>query len=223
MSRPSAPTPAVSASKLRRDPDRIRRSWTAFRQTSTYPDIPVFWREASNSRPVPQDSGRWNVTGGEYAQYLSLSEPGAWAEFIRARELVSAQKALGTHRRMWIARIHETEIADLSTRDKAAACGIDPVMLVGPHGPCQALALELQANGYRGVLSPCAALDRATNLTLWGPRIDDHLEPLDRFSQFAPNRGIIEVKLLRAASSTPGDLIDSARLSGSPPDTYLWE
>jgi len=222
MRRPSASTPAASAFKLRRDPARLASSWTAYRQTDTDPNRQVFWRVQAASRPIAQDAGRWNLPGGEYAQYLSLTEEGAWAEWIRARELRTAQAAVQTLRRMWITRVHETDIADFSTQAKAGECGIEPTVLVGPHEPCQAIAGELQAAGFRGVLSPCAALDRTLNLTLWGPRIDDHLLPTERFSASTRDPEVIEVKILRAASSPPGYLIDETRPLRSDPRTYQW-
>ena len=40
------------------------------------------------------------------------------------------------------------------------------------HEEAQALADELRAAGYRGLLSPSAALAGATNLTLFGPRYE---------------------------------------------------
>ena len=70
------------------------------------------------------------------------------------------------------------QIADLSTFDAWEACGLDPAIAVGDHADSQALASELRRAGYRGVLSPSAALDvaGAVNLTLFGGRVEHHVE-----------------------------------------------
>ena len=65
-------------------PDQLKGRWLAFRQTDIDPHLPVFWREGSRRLPVQQEDGRWHRKGRGYAQYLSLSENGAWAEYIRA-------------------------------------------------------------------------------------------------------------------------------------------
>ena len=84
----------------------------------------------------------------------------------------------------------EERIADLSSFDAWDACGLDPALAVGDHARCQALADELRTAGYRGVLSPSAALDLpgAVNLTLFGERIEHRIHggPLPE-APVAPN------------------------------------
>ena len=68
----------------------------------------------------------------------------------------------------------EHDLADLSSFDAYAACGLDPALAIGPHPACWPLADALVAAGYRGVLSPAAAYDvpGAINLTLFGERVE---------------------------------------------------
>jgi hypothetical protein len=68
--------------------------------------------------------------------------------------------------------VRETHIADLSSFDKYDACGLDPRIAVGEHSDSQALADDLLAGGFRGVLSPSAALSGVINLTVFGERYE---------------------------------------------------
>jgi hypothetical protein len=195
--------------------------WIAFRQTGIDPHQAVFWRPGSIRRPIPQESGRWHVRGQGYAQYLSLTREGAWAEFIRARELATESQARGTLRNLWRCWIRDSMIADLSTAELATGCGLsDPAMLIGPHRPCQQLASELIALGFRGVLAPSAALDATVNLTLFGPRDENHLMVNDRYDSREAHPDIIDVRLEQPGGQPPAELLARTRRRTCDPTQY---
>jgi hypothetical protein len=97
---------------------------------------------------------------------------GAWAECVRYLSIRSTEYARQQRRNLWVALINEHDIADLSTFDHYAACGIDARVAVGDHNQSQELADDLRRANYRGVLSPSAALPDAVNLTLFGVRYE---------------------------------------------------
>jgi RES domain-containing protein len=152
-----------------REPERVAGEWRCFRQAA--PDWPPLYHAAGEPLPT-QGSGRWHRQGQGYAQYLSLEPMGAWAELIRYEAIRGAARAAEYRRRLWLVFVREHALADLSTFDRYDACGLDPRLAVGPHENAQALADELRTAGYRGLLSPSAALSGATNLTLFGPRYE---------------------------------------------------
>lgn len=151
------------------EPERARGEWRCFRQVA--PDWPPLYHAAGEPLPT-QGSGRWHRQGQGYAQYLALEPMGAWAELVRFERIRGAARAAQYRRRLWLVFAREHDVADLSTFDRYEACGLDPRLAVGPHEPARELADELRAAGYRGLLSPSAALAGATNLTLFGPRYE---------------------------------------------------
>lgn len=155
------------------EPDRIHWSSLVYRQVD--PAWPPLYHAAGEAVPT-QDSGRWHEVGTGYAQYLSLSPAGAWAELIRSEGIRGNARAREYLRNMWMVYVDEPEIADLSTFDAYEQCGIDPRLAVGRHAEARLLAEELRAAGYRGLLSPSAALSGAINLTLFGERYEKVLE-----------------------------------------------
>jgi RES domain-containing protein len=163
--------PAAAVASWRAKPRAVSREWTCFRQVS--PEWPPLYHNAG----VPtadQESGRWHREGEGYAQYLALAPLGAWAECARYYSLRSPEQAREMRRDMWLVFVRETRIADLSTFDRYDAGGLDPAIAVEPHtvGRSQALADELRDAGFRGVLSPSAALPGVINLTLFGERYE---------------------------------------------------
>ena len=162
-------TPVAVVASWRAEPDALRGEWVCFRQTS--PEWPALYHNAGAPSP-DQESGRWHRKGESYAQYLALAPLGAWAECARYYSLRSARQAREMKRNLWLVFVRETRIADLSTFDRYDACGLDPVVAVGGHAASQALADDLRAAGFRGVLSPSAALPGVVNLTVFGERYE---------------------------------------------------
>jgi hypothetical protein len=151
-------------------PKAVAGEWTCFRQVS--PAWPPLYHNAGTPSP-DQESGRWHRKGEHNAQYLARSPLGAWAECVRYYSLRSADQARHMRRNLWLVFVRETRIADLSTFDRYDACGLDPAIAVDPdHGRSQALADDLRTAGFRGVLSPSAALPGVVNLTLFGKRYE---------------------------------------------------
>jgi hypothetical protein len=151
-------------------PKAVVGEWTCFRQVS--PAWPPLYHNAGTPAP-DQESGRWHRKGEHNAQYFSLAPLGAWAECVRYYSLRSADQARNMRRNLWLAFVRETRIADLSTFDRYDACGLDPAIAVDPdHTRSQALADDLRGAGFRGVLSPSAALPGVVNQTLFGERYE---------------------------------------------------
>jgi RES domain-containing protein len=128
-------------------------------------DVPL-WTRANSS------SLRWNDAGQDATQYMSLTPEGAWAELIRSERLLTSEELRFVSMPMWELHVHETNIADYSTFEKAEAAGFPPRTLVDEdYERCKAEAERLRKLGYRGVLAPSAALPGAVNLTLFGRRL----------------------------------------------------
>lgn len=154
------------------DPARLSREWHCYRQVD--PQWAPLYHGAGELVPS-QSSGRWHRQGEDYAQYMALEPLGAWAELVRYEHIRGNTRAEQYRRNLWLILVREHDIADLSTFDHYAACGLDPRIAVGDHGPSQELAAALRAAGYRGIVSPSAALMGATNLVLFGERFEKEL------------------------------------------------
>lgn len=151
------------------EPNRLSGEWSCYRQVD--PQWAPLYHAAGE--PVPsQGDARWHRQGEGYAQYMALEPLGAWAELVRYEGIRGNGRADQYRRKLWLMFVREHDIADLSTFDHYDACGLDPRIAVGPHPDAQNLADELRAAGFRGVLSPSAALVGATNLTLFGERFE---------------------------------------------------
>ena len=151
------------------EPKAVAGEWTCFRQTS--PEWPALYHNAGTPNP-DQDSGRWHRKGEGYAQYLALAPLGAWAECARYYSVRSSRQAREMKRNLWLVFVRETRIADLSSFDHYDDRGLDPVIAVSGYAGSQALGDELRAAGFRGVLSPSAALPGVVNLTVFGERYE---------------------------------------------------
>ncbi len=200
----------------RTEPRRVSWQWLVFRHAAL-DTAPLFH---AAGEPVPsQRSGRWHRETQGYAQYFSLEPAGAWAELIRYERIRARARAEQYIRRLWLVAVDETEIADLSTFERYADCGLDPRLAVGDHAESQALADELRAAGYRGLRSPSAAFPEATNLTLFGERYEKVL--LTRPEQWPnPNPQMRLACHLAAESGPPADLITATCFWGMPHDGY---
>lgn len=138
-----------------------------FRQTDA--EWPALWRQR---RRIAQPAARWHREG-QIAQYFSLYPAGAWAELIRRAPILSKDELLAWPRTLWQCWVQEHDIADLSSEERIRAIGLRPAMFYDTdYEPCQALADELRAAQYRGLLSPNAALRGVVNLTVFGDRYE---------------------------------------------------
>jgi hypothetical protein len=151
-----------------REPAPLGDTWTVYRQAGA--GFPPLWHQGSERRPTPQPSARWHRKGDGHAQYFSFDSDGAWAELIRNAHLRTSEEIEEVRNRLWLCWVEETDIADLSSFDEIADCGLDPALFVGPHEPCHQLADELRQAGFRGLITPSAAIADVTNLTVFGPR-----------------------------------------------------
>jgi hypothetical protein len=181
-------------------------------------DWPPLYHAAGE--PIPsQSSGRWHRLGGGYAQYLSLEPLGAWAELVRYEAIHDALRAQQYRRRLWLCFVREHDIADISTFHRYRTCGLDPGIAVGDHAASQALADELREAGYRGVLSPSAALVGATNLTLFGERFEKvMLGALESWRN--PQPDLVVPCSLVAEGSPPEQMIDQTTFAAAPHEGY---
>lgn len=195
--------PEARAASWRTEPVRASGCWFAYRQTAL--DTPPLYHSAAQPYPS-QPSGRWHREGESCAQYLSLQAAGAWTELIRYENIRTHARCKQYTRRLWLAFVEETEIADLATAERWLDCGLDPSIATGEHAQTQQLADELRASGYRGILSPSAALPSATNLTLFGERYEKVLlTSPDAWSN--PQPGVLIACNLVAVGSPPSELI----------------
>lgn len=198
------------------EPGRLTGPWLAYRQTA--PDTAPLFHAAGAPRPR-QRSGRWHREGENYAQYLALEATGAWCEQIRYEEIRAHARAAEYVRKLWLVYVDEKDIADLSNFEAYDGCGLDPGLAVGEHEPCQLLADELQAAGYRGLLSPCAALAGATNLTLFGERYEKVLRT--RPELWANPRPELRLACqLVAEAGPPAELVTETCFKGMEHDGY---
>lgn len=154
-------------------PDRLSDVWRAYRHTDQR--FPPLWY-GGGTTSLRQESGRWHEEGADVAQYLALSVNGAWAERCKQASIRDDVRRLEERRCLWELQVEEHDIADLDSFDKYLACGLAPELALGRHENAWPLADGLRAAGYRGILSPSAAYDRAdaVNLTLFGERLELH-------------------------------------------------
>lgn len=159
------------------EPAAAAGRWVAYRHVAE--GVPPLWHGAG-STTLRQEAGRWHREGEALVQYLALSSDGAWAERVRYESIRTEARRRRERRSLWQLRVSADRIADLSTFDRWEACGLDPAIAVGDHADSQALASELRRAGYRGVLSPSAALDvaGAVNLALFGSRVEQRMRGL---------------------------------------------
>jgi hypothetical protein len=198
------------------EPDRLSGEWSCYRQVS--PEWAPLYHAAGEPAPS-QSSGRWHRLGEGYAQYAALEPLGAWAELVRYEGIRSNTRADEYRRLLWLLFVREHDIADLSTFDRYEVCGLDHRIAVGSHNDSQALAGELRAESFRGVLSPSAALVGATNLTLFGARFEKVLlGGLDRWANPQPD---VRVPCsLVVEGNPPGQLIVETTFEDMEHDGY---
>jgi hypothetical protein len=150
---------------------------------------------------------------------MALEPPGSWSELIRYERIRHGARAAQYVRRLWLIHVVETDIAELSTFAAYEACGLNPRLAVADHEPCQDLADELRGAGYRGLLSPNAALAGATNLTLFGERYEKVLRTRpDLWSN--PQPGVRLPCLLVAEAGPTAELVADTCCVGMQHDGY---
>jgi RES domain-containing protein len=124
-----------------------------------------FWARA-NTR-----AGRWNVSREAPVQYLTLEPDAAWAELIRAENLNTEDEVAQVRMPIWVSALNEV-VVDYSTFAQAELAGFPPDALVDDDWTrCQREGARLRGLGYRGVMTPSAALPGAVNVTIFGSRI----------------------------------------------------
>ncbi len=196
-----------------REPERLSQTFNAFRQAGE--GFPPFWHPGSTRRPTAQPSARWHREGEGFAQYCSLETDGAWAELVRWEGIRTETERQEQRARLWQLWPKEHDIADLSTFDQIDACGLDPAIFIDDdHTACQALADELRDAGYRGVISPSAALAGVINLTLFGARRELYGRPADVLN-LRPDL-YVHVNLAADLSPPPEHILRVVRYYGEP-------
>jgi RES domain-containing protein len=145
------------------------------RKPAAVPFADVAFRYADYDTPLwarsNTESGRWHTARTTPTQYLCLSPDGCWADLIRQEDLRTELDVALIRMPLWVLKIDEKRIADYSTFEKAEAAGFSPDALIDEDWDrCQAEAERLKSLGFRGVLSPAAALPGDTALTLFGGR-----------------------------------------------------
>jgi RES domain-containing protein len=146
----------------------------------------VVFRACGNETPLwafPNTSdGRYNAAGSLPTQYLSEHPMTPWAELLRNLDLRTADKARAMRLEIWGLRVLLADSPEQIGFDTAGAFGLAADDLVSDdHGPCQAAAAELHANGIHSFTAPSAALPGTANLVVLEPAvvIDYHAEPLE--------------------------------------------
>lgn len=191
---------------MERRPAAVPFSNVAFRY-SDY-DTPLW------VRPNTED-GRWHVARTEPTQYLCLSPDGCWADLIRRENLRSEIDAALIRMPLWVLKIDEERIADYSTFEKAEAAGFAPDALVDEDWErCQQEAERLRDLGFRGVLSPAAALPGETALTLFGGRRSVAWDDEPFLASVIPAR-IVTI------GAPPTGLVERVRLLGEEHSEYV--
>jgi RES domain-containing protein len=136
-------------------------SLTLFRYSGY--DVP-FWARP-NSR-----SGRWHQFGDPPTQYWSMSPEAAWAELIRAEQLLVEADLDLVRMPLWACRVPVVGLVNLTEAAVQAAHSVTDADLVADFWhACQSLGQLLRAE-HPGVIAPCAALDGHANVTLFGAR-----------------------------------------------------
>lgn len=190
---------------MARKPDAVPFSDVAFRY-SNY-DTPL-WARPNTA------SGRWHLARTEPTQYLCLSPDGCWANLIRQENLRTELDVALIRMPLWVLKINEERIADYSTFEKAEAAGFPPDALIDEDWErCQAEAQRLKDLGFRGVLSPAAALPGDIALTLFGGRraVDWDQEP--RLASAMPAKVVTN-------GAPPTGLVERVRFRGQEHSQY---
>ena len=155
-------------------------------------------------------NGRWNIARHDIVQYLCLDAEAPFAEMLRGEDLKTEAAASTFSTTLWQLRIDEGAIVDYSSLEKAEAAGLPAeALLEDDHERCQAEARWLRSQNAGGVLSPSAALDGSTSLTLFGPRVHVDWDADAPLASMLPAQKII-------TGSAPRGLVARTRFYGQP-------
>jgi len=133
---------------------------------------------------------------------MSLDPTAAWAEFIRREEIRDEDRRRAGRRNLWRVTVEETNIADLSSFEKFEKCGLDPRIAIAGWDASHKLSAELSHAGYRGLLTPSAALPEAVNLTVFGERYEVEISTGDT-APGNPDPGLWYPVVLVGSSARP--------------------
>lgn len=162
--------------------------------------------------------GRFNRAGEGCTQYACLDSEAPFAEKLRAENLRTEAEVRTYRVTLWQLRIDEGAIVDYSTFERATAAGFPAAALVDDdHERCQAEAKRLLELGFRGLLSPSAALPESVNLTLFGPRSPIAWNTTVRLASSIPTQRLSQ-------GNAPEGLVERVRFYGQPHaslDAYL--
>ncbi len=129
-------------------------------------DYDVAWWADHNHSP-----GRWHDEHSPPTQYVSLSPSGAWAEMVRFFGIRDAADLRDARLNLWRGWLRLDQVADLTAPGACRRHGLPAGALTADdHGVCQLESHRLRGLGYRGVLTPSAALPGEVNLVVWGAR-----------------------------------------------------
>jgi RES domain-containing protein len=132
-----------------------------------------------------QSSGRYHVVGGPGVSYASDREQAAWAELFR-HFLDDGVDPFEVRRRVGSV---DVDVVVLNLTDKQAVdnLGIDEADLVGDdYSTTQALAAQVRAAGFVGILAPSAALPGCRTLVLFDSGITNAHPRVSRLRQPPP-------------------------------------
>lgn len=122
---------------------------------------PLAWRE-------PAPDARWqrgSITG---ALYLADSPETAWAEFFRAMAELGLPPRVRMPRDLQRVKVRAREIADLTSPDSLAACGLEAPRPTSRQWPAfQGVGEQLFMEGARGLKAPSAAREGGIVLCLF--------------------------------------------------------
>ncbi len=191
---------------MARRPESVPFSDVAFRYADY--DTPLW------VRPNTED-GRWHRAHTTPTQYLGLSPDGCWADLIHHENLRTEPEVALIRMPLWVVKINEERIADYRTFEKAEAAGFPADALVDADWErCEAEAQRLCDLGFRGVLSPAAALPGDTALTLFGARRAVGWDDAPVLASAIPAK-IVTI------GAPPAGLVDRVRFRGEEHSEYV--
>jgi RES domain-containing protein len=139
----------------------------------------VFERHAALGVPTLRGSnagGRWGPPGAYPVLYLGRPRDSLVVEAYRhlVDDIEGMTGDLVAPRRVFICRVHMSQLLDLRDRENLLGVGLTLAALTGPHEPCQEVGQAAHQLGLHGVISP-AATRLGETLALF----EQHLTPTE--------------------------------------------